>query len=494
MWLKIYDKSLILDQQIRYDIGRFWPLGLMDLNILMQISHSPYLFFTFNAIGVVIFAITYTKLLHLINPKMPLFNQIAVIFLCLSYGFCVVNFGICYPEKILIIFLAIFMLSSFYAVHFGSKIGFVIGIIVLNFAIYLKEPVFIAAFVIGAVLFVESFRSKVIFLRKFSIAILASSVIYAIIYLAFIFPKIGSKTYGRWTENTDIALETLRGLLNYAINDGLIVFALSAVFLYRIYCVFIKKEVFEPYFDAFLAGGVAYFAVFIKLGIFESYYLLPCYVLGGVSAVYFLGRYIKNIFVKIAIFVGLLGFLTSNIPSGFYTMINLKATGLQFHQTLAKSADYIKANLQTHIYFDGIGRGREIYAEWYAGYFGEYLRRLYNVSEFDLRTSEPNLKDIMLDSTSPFTLRNSLVVSEPKQGDLLILNNTTIHKVDEKYMDSLLEDYDLYFTSDFPTIPYIALKPMIKYVNSRIFGINHGIFGSENIFRIPLKTYIFIKK
>lgn len=493
MWLKIYDKSLILDQQINYDIGRFWPFGLWDLNILMQISSSPYVFFSFNALCVVIFALAYTKILHFTNPHFYL-NQILVILLCLSFGFCVVNFGICYPERNLIVFLSVFILASFYALHFGSKVGFVIGIVALNFAIYLKEPVFIAAFVIGAILLFGSIKNNNAFCKKFSVAILISSVVYAIIYLAFIFPKIGSKTYGRWSENTDIALETMRGLLNYAINDGLVVFALSGVFVYRIYAVFYKKEPFEPYFDAFLAGSVAYFCVFIKLGIFESYYLLPCYVLGGVSAVHFLRLYSKNIFVKIAVFMGLFGFFTSNIPSGIYTMINLKAMGLQFHQTLAKSADYIRANPQTHIYFDGIGRGREIYAEWYAGYFGEYLRRLYNVSEFDLRTSEPNLKDIMLDSKSPFTLRNSLVVSEPREGDLLILNATTIHKVDEKYMDSLLRRYDLYFTSDFPTIPYIALKPMIKYANTRILGSNHGIFGHQNIFRTPLKTYIFIAK
>lgn len=486
MWLKIYDKSLILDQQFNPNIGRFWILGLMDLNLLMQISSSPYFFFCFNALCVIIFAISYTKILHLTNTNY-FQNQLIAIAICLSYGFCVVNFGICYPERNLIVFISIFMLATFFVIYHPSKFSFCVGILTLNVAIYLKEPVFISAFVIGVILFISSFKHDK-FAMKYSLAICASSITYAILYLILIVPHRVAKTYGRYTENTDITLENLRGIINYAINDGLVVIFLSALALRRIYGIWVKKEQFEVFFDMFLAGAVVYFLVFAKLGIFESYYLLPCYVFGAVSALHF-KIYLKNIFVKIAFLVGMFGFITSNIPSGIYTIVNLKAMGVQFHQTLAKSADYINARQHTNIYFEGIGRGREIYAEWYASYFGEYLEKLYGVKNFDLHTKEPNLKDFRIDKNHRWSLKNSLLVSTPKSGDLLILNNTTIYnsKID-------LNKYELFFISDFPTMPYIALKPLAKYLNAQLFGVKHNILGHQNIFKFPLRTYIFIVK
>ena len=486
MWLKIYDKSLILDQQFNQNIGRFWILGLMDLNLLMQISNSPYFFFCFNALCVIVFAISYTKILHLTNIN-HFQNQLITIAICLSYGFCVVNFGICYPERNLIVFISLFMLATFFVVYHSNKFAFCAGILALNVAIYLKEPVFISAFVIGVILFIGSFKSDK-FAMKYSLAICASSITYAILYLILIFPYRGIKTYGRYTQNTDIALENLRGILNYAINDGLVVIFLSALALRRIYGIWFKGEKFQVFFDAFLAGAVVYFLVFVKLGIFESYYLLPCYVFGAVSVLYF-RKYLKNIFIKIAFIVGIFGFVTSNIPSGIYTMINLKAMGVQFHQALAKSADYINSRKHTNIYFEGIGRGREIYAEWYASYFGEYLEKLYDAKNFDLHTKEPNLKDFTINKNHRWSFKNTLTTSAPKSGDLLILNNTSVYnsKID-------LNKYELFFTSDFPTMPYIALKPILKYLNMQFFGVKHNILGHQNIFKFPLRTYIFIAK
>ncbi|MGX2981845.1 hypothetical protein [Helicobacter sp. 23-1045] len=485
MWLKIYEKSPILDQQFNPQIGRFWIFGLQDLNFLMQISSSPYLFFSVNALGVAIFAFIYAKILHFTNANF-IFNQLFVIALCLSYGFCVVNFGICYPEKLLIIFLCVFMFASYFVIY--RKSHFLLGIIALNIALYFKEPVFLVAFAVGAIFLAHSIKAKNLFLAKYALLILCSGALYALLYLILIFPNMG-KHYGRFTENTDIALETMRGFANYGINDSLIVIFLSTLALRRIYGILIKKEALEVYFDAFLGGAVIYFAVFMKLAIFESYYLLPCYVLGGASAIYFTKKYFKNIFVKIALFASLALFFTSNMPSGIYTMINLKAMGVQFHQTLEKTASYINSHPKTNIYFDGIGRGREMYAEWYASYFGEYLQKLYGAKDFDLRTKEANLKDFSLDLKSAWTLKNSLAISTPQKGDLIILNNTTIY---ENRLEDLGQKYDLLFTSDFPTLPYFALKPMIKYLNKAIFGAKHDILGHQNIFKYPLRSYIFV--
>lgn len=458
----------------------------------MQISSSPYLFFSFNAIVVALFCLIYLKVLNLSNP-LKIINKILIALFALSIGFVTVMFGILYPERMLLLYLSIFILCSYYVIYEGSRRVLVAGILFSNLCIYLKEPMFIALFVFGALIVYEGIRRRRGELKLYGGLIISSSAIYALLYVLLI---VGKRTrgYTRYTENTNVALETLRGVLNYALNDGLIIFFLTSVVVYRIYRVAFRKDKFMLFYDGLLLAGFSYLCVFVYLGIFETYYLLPCYVFSGVGLVYFYKSYIRNIIIKICLVIGLFGFLSSNVPSGIYTMINLKAMGVQFNEVLDFSSEYIKQNPNTNVFFDGIGRGRELYAEWYAGYYGEYLNRIYKIYDFDILTNEPNLKDIRLSKDSPYTYKNSMEVSEIQSGDLLILNNTTINNATKEYIASLQKDYTLLFKSDFSTIPYISLKPLLKYVNARYVKSNAEIFGHQNIFRLPLESYVFVRK
>lgn len=92
--------------------GRFYPFAFIDLLLLMKISTSPYLFFAVNAVLFVVFCVLYLKILELSNGKSAL-NSLIVALLTLSVGFVIVFFGICYPEKLQVIWLSIFMLCSF---------------------------------------------------------------------------------------------------------------------------------------------------------------------------------------------------------------------------------------------------------------------------------------------------------------------------------------------------------------------------------------------
>ena len=486
MWLAIYDKEAIWNGYSPNN-GRFFPLASFDLNILMRFSSSPYLFFTYNALLASIFAFIYLKILN--NTNHSILNLFIIAFFMLSVGFVVIFFGICYGDKSMIVFLSLFMLCTFYVIKNNNPIYIFLGILFLNLSIYLKEPVFIATFYIGFLLFLQKAHKH---LKTYSILIMLSSVIYCILYFMLIFNHI-DKSYDRYTENSDIITITLQGIINYILNDGIIIFLIPVLFIYRIFKVFIKKEAFEIFFDSFLSASFVYLCAYLALGIFETYYLLPCYIFGGASILYFLinQRYIKFILIKIALILGLLGFFTSSLPFGIYTMINLKAQGVQFNEVLDFSAKYLKQYPNTNIYFDGTGRGREIYAEYYVGYFAEYLNKIYNVKEFDIKTNMPNLKDIKIDSKKAYTYFNSLDLHTPKSGDLIILNNTTTNKIDKKYMQDLKDKYTLIYKSNFPTIPYINIKSLIKFANLNLTKSNHSLFGHQNIFRLPLNSYIF---
>ncbi|RDU64650.1 hypothetical protein [Helicobacter sp. MIT 14-3879] len=488
MWLDIYQKKPIYNG-FNPANGRLFPLASMDLNLLMQISNSPYLFFSFNALIVFSFCLIYLKILNLVNDNKRLNNLIVALF-TLSLGFVVVMFGICYPERMLILFLSIFILCSFYMLNNPSKTSFIIGILTLNLSLYLKEPIFISMFILGILLICSNLREKIKF--YYSLCIIISSSVYPIMYIVFIFGNITAK-YTRYTENTNIALESLRGILNYALNDGIIIFLLNSVFIYRIYKIFIKKEKFLAFFDGLLAASFTYLCVFIALMIFESYYLLPCYILGGVPMVYFLitEKYIKVLFIKICFILGISSFITSSIPSGIYNAINLKAIGIQFNDILKFSASYLAKQPNTTIYFDGIGRGRELYAEYYVGYFIEYLNKIYKIYDFDIRSYEKNGKDILaINKESPYSYKNSIEISSPKSKDLIILSNVTIHNT--QYIKNLINSHTLLYKTNFSTIPYISLKSIIKYINTLTLKSNNEIFGHNNIFRLPINTYIFI--
>lgn len=113
IWLRIIEgKGNEIYTGFRPQIGRFWTLGLVDLVLLMKISTSPYLFFAVNAVLFVVFCVLYLKILELSNGKNAL-NSLITALLTLSVGFVIVFFGICYAEKIQVIWLSIFMLCSF---------------------------------------------------------------------------------------------------------------------------------------------------------------------------------------------------------------------------------------------------------------------------------------------------------------------------------------------------------------------------------------------
>lgn len=489
MWLDIYNHTPIWNGY-NPSYGRFFPLASLDLNILMQFSNSPYLFFTYNAFVAVMFAFTYLTFLNNINQSR--INLLLISLLMLSVGFVIIFFGICYGDKMMLLFLSIFILSSFYVFYKSSKIHIFIGILFLNLSIYLKEPIFIAAFIIGAVFFITSFKTKNKILKLYSTLIMLSSVIYILLYMILIFDKLEGR-YDRYTENSDILTIKLQGIVNYILNDGIIIFLLTTIFIYRLYRVFIKKDEFEPFFDSFLSAGFVYLCAYLYLGIFETYYLLPCYIFSGGSIIYYLinKEYIKIRFIKYILIISIFGFITSSLPFGIYNIINLKAQGVQFNDILNFSAKYIKENPNTDIYFDGTGRGRELYAEYYVGYYIEYLNKIYNIKEFDVKTNNPNLKDIKIDSKKDYTYFNSLDIHTPKSGDLIILNNTTTNNATQEYINKLSNQYQLIYKTNFTTIPYINIKSLAKYINTTFIKSNHSVFGHQNIFRMPLETYIF---
>ncbi len=492
IWLKIIEgKSNEIYNGFKPQIGRFWTLGLVDLVLLMKISTSPYLFFGVNAVLFALFSTLYLKILNISNGKNAL-NAIITALLTLNISFVIVIFGIYYPEKLQVIWLSIFMLCSFCAIRDmgGGKSAKstqsyqIISIISLNIALYYKEPTFIAAFAFGAVLLISALQNRHKDLAKYALCIIFSACFYVFLYKLLIVDEV-DKFYSALTAKDAFAL-----LQGFAFNESILTFSISGFLLYRIYCVCVKKERIEAYFDGLLCASFGYFSAFVVLKMYALYYCLPCFVLGIPSVLYFSRKYWHNMFVKICLILGLFGFFTQNLPSGIHKMIDLKAQGVQLHQTLDFVAQYLQQNKGANLYFEGIGRGREIY-DFEVGmrpfWFAEYLEKFYSIYDFDLQTSAPNSADFRPNPKAKYTLLNSDMLSAPKGNDLIIVSNKSA------FGDSLNragERGELIFVSGFPSIPHIALMPFIKYLNAKYF--KSDIFGkNDNFFALPCRTYVF---
>lgn len=473
-FLHIYNDNAVEILKHTQNNMRFYPFGFLDLFILSKISSNPYLYFGFNATLFAVFCVIYLKMLDLSNGAKKI-NLAILATLTLSVGFVQVYFGICYPEKIQVFWLAIFMLSSFIMLNNPSKLPFLAGILSLNLALYYKEPTFILAIAFGLVYLIFSTQ------KRYAIYTLASAVLYGICY-AFVLLFNDDGKYSRLVEGSNAVAMTLRGYLDCALSDSLIIFGIGGLFVYRIALVFIHKKPSLPFYDACLAGSFAYLGCIIGLGIYEEYYLLPCYVLGIPPLVYFFKLYFHKAFIKVILVFGLFGFLTQNLPSGIYSMINFKAQGVQLHRTLDFSAEYLKQNDKARLFFEGVGDGVNLYGfdnSIYVFSAVVYLHRIYGVNAVKWKTNAKPYKDALLYTTSFDT---------PKKGDLIIYNQWSAF--DSPPAENLHKE--LIYTSGFPTIPRISLKWLLCYANAKYLKLESEVFWQgSNCFALPLQSQVF---
>ena len=202
-------------------------------------------------------------------------------------------------------------------------------------------------------------------------------------------------------------------------------------------------------------------------------------------------NYIRFFYLKaISIICGIL-FITMSIPSGIHNIVGFKSLGIQFNNTLAFVTSYINNSpKKVNIYFDGIGRGVDRYGEYYPSYFAKYLISIYKVNNFDILSKEPNGRQLTLDSNSNLTYNNTFKIQEPKKGDLLIVTNVSNNFNGPSYMKELENKYTLIYKTNSFNIPYISVKSLSKYFLKQN-NMYLKIFNNENIFKLPLNTYVF---
>ncbi|RAX54258.1 hypothetical protein CCY99_04400 [Helicobacter sp. 16-1353] len=509
-WLDIYH-NIPITNGINLGIGRFYPLAFSDLNMLMQISHSPYLFFGYHAIITLFIALLFWNFLKNALPNSP-FIRFIICFICfLNMGFVTIMVGICYPESPLCFALVLFVFMSYKIYKSENRaIFFILGILAANMAIYLKEPSFLAIGAFGFLNIIYMYASKKINRIYFiyCILLLVSALIFVVIYTLYVMPNVES-SYEEVAFNKanlsfyNYAIFLIKGLFNFILNDAFIVILLPFITLCRIYSTIKSKSLdsIAIFWDSLLVGGILYFAVYIKLQLFTSYYLVPIYFIVAGSVVYYLGKYLRYKIAKLIFGFCMILYITNVLPQSIWTFMSLKSQGVAFHQSLDFMAKYISQNSdKTRIYFDGIGRGSG-YNDHFWFYFIKYLEEIYNVSNFDVLSKEPNATSLLQsplhwqnDKNSPFTIHNSTSVSTPKKGDIIILNQNSNKYIDSAYLQNMQEKYELIYKTNVVGLPYISLKMIIKYLMINLGNsplAKDALSGNSNPFKLPINNYIY---
>lgn len=497
MWLEIYRQHPIFNGY-NPSSGRFFPLASMDLNIIAHFSQSPYIFFTFNALICFSIAILLWICFSVIIP-LKRHWRIGIIFcLMLHPGFVTIMLGICYPERLQVLFLLIFMLSSLYFYKHTSLLSAILGLVSANIALYYKEPTFLIIGTFGLIMAIFQYKRgyKVIW---YYVACALSAVLFLGLYIWLIMPNV-EHTYAReiFLSPYESLLYTLKGIFNFILNDSPLLLLLPILLVYRAYRILLRKEVEHIFWDSLLLGGFLYVCAFIKLNLFESYYLIPVYFVSLGAMLYFLCtlQYIqKCIFKSLCMLCGVLICLNS-LPSGIYQFVWLKVEGVKFHNALNFIANLARKEEKLVLYFYGNGRG-EIYNAWYYIYFARYLEQLYNVHNFDVRTQSPNSPTLWekerlwgYNANARLSIFNSDKITQPQSKDIIILHNSTAIEPREAYK-ALSERYKLIYMSKSLSLPYIALKPLLKICFAKSQTLQDATRGNANPLKLPLRDYIF---
>lgn len=306
------------------ELGRFFPLGLMDYNILVLIpgAETALGHYTLNAISFLLMsffllmfyiAITkeYTKLLY----------GWIVLFVVgfIQSRMYIVYLDLIFPERIMSLMLATVLFFTYKFVREEKWIYGVVSLLAAAYALYCKEPMFGAflVFSITQLLFGRSSLSKK--QKIFHYILIALSVFYIILYYFLVFRNLTGMYSGSHGES-----DTLSIILRMINSHKIIVIALVLFFI-RLIKIFKEKNQFNLFFDGLLFSGLAYFGACLLLQLNFTYYYLPAIILFTPSIVYYLIKYIKPVATLVVLGV-IFAFYTFKLPGYIQSSQNARIT------------------------------------------------------------------------------------------------------------------------------------------------------------------------
>lgn len=494
------------------NMKRFFPLAGWNLALIAQFSTSPYAFMLGNACVLVAFSLCF---LYLARASGARAWWVLVVFICvvLSAGYAKLLVEIVFPETTQSMFLLLFLCCcfGFYQVDSGATRDsreqawriWVLGALALIFGnaiIYLKEVSFIIVSGFGFLHLALSYLAKrgAGSLESYSLSkrvivfdslLMLSGVVFLAVYMI--------ATHGAQSSYASAVkvFSPLRTIVVLFLSAPLLSLVLPVIILLRVRALLSGKSRLHAFWDSIALVAVGYTGAFLVLGMGSFHYFMPANILASLYMLFFLANHCLSRLERLArnLVLALAGVIlcTSSMPLGIHYLTLNKAQNRNINDTMSFLAGYIRENPHTRIYFEGFGRGRDLYyGSWSYGSFFNILPSVYGVHDFDIASKEPNGKNFTPNPKSLLSFFNSSEVSQPASGDLLILCALSDKTIPESRIEQLIQENDLLFVAQHkPYFPAYTLMSVGAAILQDL-GISHPLSNYGNPYRLPSKSYI----
>lgn len=331
-------KVLPIENYIIPELGRFFPLGLMDYNLLLVFPFeiSAYSHYVLNAISFLIFAFSFFFLLLRISTS---FNYNKTIALLISFFLTLfvmqrvylVFLDLIFPERLMSALLSLFILFNFYITKKAKPILIICSIFIAIYLTYSKEPTFGALFIFATICILANWKIGSNWFKSYQIILLINSLMFIGIYYFVIYRNVTILYDGSHGEN-----DFLKNIFQMIWSHKIIIPALILLPI-RFVSFFINQNYSSYFYDALLFSGISYFGACLFLNLNFTYYYLPSVVLITPSVLYYLFFYTKQRFtLTVAIIFGV--FYAVKLPANIKSnQIQRKSTYPQI-ETLANSS------------------------------------------------------------------------------------------------------------------------------------------------------------
>ncbi len=491
------------------EMGRFFPAAMMEYNALLLITDrpTPTLYYIVHAVQFVALIFFLTRILkNYTSNKWLVYFVILVMTLMASFTYS--WFRLQMTERNIALALATFLFCYLSYQKNRRPVWLALAFIAANIAIYYKEmpSILIGTYAVSHLILSVWNKEADIRIRIFNIALLVSALIYLALYVTLVLPHGGAATYGKG----DLpVLEVLaKNFLNYLfVVDPIIILIVLPLTFWRIYGVFVHKDVAQPFHDSLLAGASMYVIGHFVLNVYAEYYFHPVYIFALPSVFHFLAeKWKQRPWKYVSILAGIL-LVVNTIPTGLHYLTYLKYAP----ENLNASVDFLVKDIgerspdrRANIFLDGVGRTT---GKWIYFVFSEHLLyRGLTAKDFDLRSDTgeefsdtyfPYLGRI----PTPYTVFEKGPLPAISKGDYLIVSLFSLDRNkmpdNTEYLKALEKDYELLFrTQSRFAVPLVNLKEIGRYLISigaqpgeRLLGISRHKPSPQ----IP-DYYVFIRK
>lgn len=267
--LKSTVRGNFLHSTVWPEVGRFFPLGLVDLNLLIPFGDRPLAYaLEQSAILVLFMGVMYCGIKRTAGPLIACILATSLLFLPQMTR---IYSDAIFPESRLVLLLSVFFLLYYLGDQSKKSWPILLGCIAACWATYTKEPVFglFIVFALTQILFGYAQLSRPQRLANFFL--LLNGIVFLSLYCWICF---GGESYAEHRNDGSI---TSFGLLGGYLLNPFLSFAVLCG-LWRAYRILFKQDRRLLKYDGALYAGLAYTMAFALLKLEGDYYLTPTYV------------------------------------------------------------------------------------------------------------------------------------------------------------------------------------------------------------------------